>query len=123
MLSSSIRTVLIPGLFLSAVLVILPGCVAPVLVAAGAAGGYYVAKDKSAGPGNFIEDSGITAAIKAKFLKEASLNSLHLHVDTLDGEVTLSGVVSTPEQKQIAIDLARETRGVKKVIVKLDIRA
>jgi osmotically-inducible protein OsmY len=43
-------------------------------------------------------------------------------VDTVGATVTLSGVVATEAQRQRALQLARETDGVKQVVDQLQVR-
>lgn len=68
-------------------------------------------------------DARITATIKAKYLKEPGLSSMKLHVETTDGLVTLSGVVSSHEEIARAVKLALETDGVTKVVSTLQVKA
>ena len=63
-----------------------------------------------------------TATIKAKLLKESSLASLSIHVDTTDGVVALSGTVPSHEAIAKAMELALDTEGVKKVISTLQVK-
>jgi hyperosmotically inducible periplasmic protein len=67
-------------------------------------------------------DARITAAIKAKFLKEPGLSSMKIHVETTDGLVTLSGTVPTHEEVAKAVKLSLETDGVQKVISTLQVK-
>ena len=67
-------------------------------------------------------DARVTAAIKAKFLKEPGLNSMQIHVATSDGLVTLSGVVKSHEEIAKAVKLALETEGVHKVVSSLQVK-
>lgn len=67
-------------------------------------------------------DARITAAIKAKFVREPGLSALGISVDTTDGLVTLSGAVDSPEAISRAMRLAMETEGVREVASTLQIR-
>ena len=73
--------------------------------------------------GQLIEDSAITAAVKAKLLADTTVGGLKIDVDTKDGIVSLSGPVKSQTEKDQAIRLARETNGVKDVQDKLVINA
>jgi len=65
--------------------------------------------------GNIIEDSAITASIKADLLKDPGLSALGIEVNTVKGEVTLRGAVSTDVRKQRAEGIASHIVGVTKV--------
>jgi hyperosmotically inducible protein len=65
--------------------------------------------------GNAIGDAGITAAIKTKMLADATVSGLKIDVDTTDGAVVLKGEVKSAAEKKRAIELAKETDGVKSV--------
>jgi osmotically-inducible protein OsmY len=67
-------------------------------------------------PQEFMEGSMITTGIKARLARTAGLESLSLSVQTLEGEVLLSGFVQNEEQKRSAEEVARNTEGVTKVI-------
>ncbi len=67
-------------------------------------------------------DARVTAAVKAKFMKEPGLNSMKIHVETSDGLVTLSGVVGSHEEVAKAVKLALETDGVHKVVSSLQVK-
>lgn len=70
---------------------------------------------------NTVTDSAITAAIKSKFLRDTRINVLSIRVNTKKGIVTLKGKVPNDEMKEIAIAIAKNTNGVKKVISKLNV--
>jgi hyperosmotically inducible periplasmic protein len=76
--------------------------------------------------GGAISDSAvnakITTAIKAKYAVDPKLSALKISVDTTDGLVTLSGVVSSHEEIGRAIKLALETDGVREVVSTLQVR-
>jgi len=65
--------------------------------------------------GEFVDDSTITTKVKAKLIKDSVLQGFSIDVDTFQGEVTLTGAVNVPDQRERAGRIARETRGVKKV--------
>ena len=65
--------------------------------------------------GTIVDDSAITASIKADFLKDPGLSALAIEVNTVKGEVTLKGEVSTEVRKQRAEGIARHIVGVTKV--------
>ena len=62
-----------------------------------------------------IGDAGITTAVKAKMIADATVSGLKIDVDTKDGVVALIGNVGSAAEKRRAIEIARETDGVKSV--------
>lgn len=70
---------------------------------------------RGAGTTRRTDDAAITAKVKAKLLSEDLLNGMDIDVDTQSGVVFLNGVVETDEQKRKAIDLAKNTEGVRDV--------
>ncbi len=67
-------------------------------------------------------DSRITASVKGKLLKDATLAALSIHVSTTDGLVTLSGRANSPEDVAEAMKLALDTDGVREVISTLQVK-
>ena len=65
--------------------------------------------------GVIVDDSAITASIKADLLKDHGLSALGIEVNTVKGEVTLKGEVSTEVRKQRAEGITRNIVGVVKV--------
>ena len=65
--------------------------------------------------GTIVDDSAITASIKADFLKDPGLSALAIEVNTVKGEVTLKGEVSTEIRKQRAEGIVRHIVGVTRV--------
>jgi hyperosmotically inducible protein len=57
----------------------------------------------------------ITATVKTKMLADATVSGLKIDVDTTDGVVSLTGDVASALEKRRAIEIARETDGVKSV--------
>ena len=62
-----------------------------------------------------IADGSITAKIKAKMTLDDTVQARDIHVDYANGVVTLTGSVTTAAERKRAVDLARETKGVKSV--------
>jgi hyperosmotically inducible protein len=60
-------------------------------------------------------DPGITATVKTKMLADTTVSGLKIDVDTTDGVVSLTGDVASAAEKRRAIEIARETEGVKSV--------
>lgn len=65
--------------------------------------------------GTIVDDSAITASIKADLLKDPGLSAIAIEVNTVKGEVTLKGEVSTEVRKQRAEGITRHIVGVTKV--------
>lgn len=68
-------------------------------------------------------DARITAAIKAKYVKDPNLSALNISVSTTNGKVTLSGTASSPENIKRAMQLAMETDGVREVTSTLQVKS
>jgi len=72
-------------------------------------------KDRSK-PATFVKDSVITTKIKAKLAAEHLGSAKHIKVDTdRDGIVWLSGTANSKEEVNKAVEIARNTEGVKSV--------
>ena len=69
-----------------------------------------------------VNEGAITGKIKAKMALDDTVKALDIDVDTVGTTVTLSGVVATDAQRQKALQLARETDGVKQVVDQLRVR-
>ncbi|PMP67208.1 MAG: hypothetical protein C0190_03700, partial [Thermodesulfobacterium geofontis] len=83
-----------------------------VLVGTGAAVGYKVATDPRS-IGTQIDDATITTKVKLKLIEDKEIKAFSIDVDTLNGVVTLTGVVETEAQRIKAIELAKSVPGVK----------
>lgn len=62
-----------------------------------------------------IDDTGITAKVKAAILAEPGLRTLQISVKTINGVVTLSGSVATAANRDTAEELAGAVAGVSRV--------
>lgn len=69
-----------------------------------------------------LANGAITAKIKSKMALDDTVKAARIDVDTRDGVVTLSGTVGSEAQRQRAVQLARETEGVRSVTDTLTIR-
>lgn len=75
---------------------------------------------KSAGTN--VDDAGITASVKTNLASERGMQTLtSIDVDTNRGIVSLNGVVESTAAKQRAVDIARQTAGVKSVVNNLQV--
>lgn len=68
-----------------------------------------------------LEDGALTAKIKSKMALDDTIRASRINVDTVDRVVTLTGIVETEAQRQRALQLARETNGVRKVVDRLSV--
>jgi len=65
--------------------------------------------------GEYIDNSAITANVKAAFLKDKYIKSLPINVKTYKGEVQLSGFVDDRTQAVRAESIAQRVEGVHSV--------
>jgi osmotically-inducible protein OsmY len=72
------------------------------------------------GTGEFVDDSVITAKVKASIFNEPTLKASEINVETFKGDVQLSGFVANPDSATKAVEIARGVKGV--VSVKNDVR-
>ena len=72
------------------------------------------------GTGEYIDDTVITAKVKASIFNEPTLKASEINVETFKGDVQLSGFVSDPKDAQKAVEIARGVKGV--TSVKNDVR-
>lgn len=68
-----------------------------------------------------MDDATITGKVKTKFLGDTNVPGLKIDVDTKAGVVTLTGTVQTAAEKQRAVELAKETDGVKSVVDRIKV--
>jgi hypothetical protein len=73
--------------------------------------------------GELLEDGQLTAKIKSKMTLDDLVQARTIDVDTQDAVVTLSGRVRSEAERQRAVQLARETAGVKSVVDRLTVEA
>ena len=85
------------------------------MISAREASGNGDAPDPSRSVGEVVTDSGITISVKSRLLDDPQVKGLQIDVDTRDGVVFLTGTVATDGEKQKAIQLAKETKGVRDV--------
>ena len=69
-----------------------------------------------------LEDGALTAKIKSKMALDDTVKARSIDVSTDAGVVTLSGDVASTAEHQRAVQLARETAGVKSVRDKIRVR-
>ncbi len=106
---------------LSLVLIFSLSACVPLLVGGAAGGGYYVAKEseRKGSLETVVDDTAITASIKAKYMRDSYINALDINVDTDYGVVVLYGNVPDSYTEDRAIALAEGVKGVKRVVSRL----
>lgn len=67
------------------------------------------------GTGEYIDDSVITAKVKAAIFGDETLKSSEINVETFKGVVQLSGFVKSPADIARATEVARGVKGVTSV--------
>jgi hyperosmotically inducible protein len=72
--------------------------------------------------GQYIDDSTITAKIKADYAKDPVVSALEVHVETFKGVVQLSGFVDSQDAANKAAEIAKGVAGVVKVDNNLIVR-
>lgn len=72
--------------------------------------------------GNFMDDSGITAKVKAALVDDKNIKSTDISVKTESKVVTLSGFVESQAQAEQAVATAKKVEGVTSVSDKLHVR-
>jgi hyperosmotically inducible protein len=73
--------------------------------------------------GEVLSDAAVTSAVKTKFLAEPGVSGLNIDVDTKDHVVTLTGTVKSKAEATKAVAVARDTKGVKRVVNHLKVAA
>ncbi|MDD1968134.1 BON domain-containing protein [Pseudomonas putida] len=62
-----------------------------------------------------LSDTWITSKVKSSLIYSRTLDGLNIKVQTKDGVVSLDGVVANYAEKELAVEIARNIRGVKGV--------
>lgn len=73
--------------------------------------------------GDFMDDSTITARVKAALIDDKNIRSSDISVKTENKVVTLSGSVDSAEQKDLAVNAAKTVKGVSTVNDQLNVVA
>ena len=101
------------GLLIAFVMSITTGCAAA-LIGGAAGGGYAVATDERQ-TDRMMDDATITSRINTEMVKDDLVKAHQIDVDTVEGHVTLTGVVKTRQESQRAVKIAKSVPGVKSV--------
>lgn len=102
-----INHMLIAAVTAAASLTALPGCA--------------VSRDQST-VGEYIDDATITTKVKAKFVEDKTVDASAISVETLNGEVILSGFAKSSAEKSRAQEIASQVKGVRSVKNSLEVR-
>ena len=97
-------------------LIVVLGC-AGCWAAAGAAGaeaGYVASQDRRSA-GETIDDQVLHTALKSKLLADPTVSGLAINVDVFRGDVTLRGYVRTQKEIDRALEIVRNTSGVRSI--------
>lgn len=65
--------------------------------------------------GEYIDDTGITTSVKAKFVEDKTVSAASISVETLNGTVQLSGFAKSVAEKSRAGEIASGVKNVKTV--------
>jgi osmotically-inducible protein OsmY len=90
-------------------------CAAALLGATGCA-----ATGERSSTGAYLDDTVITAKVKASIFNEPTIKASEINVETYKGDVQLSGFVADPRDAAKAVEIARGVKGV--TSVKNDVR-
>ena len=77
-------------------------------------GGCAVTRDQST-VGQFVDDAGITAQVKARFAESPEVSARAIKVETLNGTVQLSGFAKSANEKNMAESIARKVNNVRAI--------
>lgn len=72
--------------------------------------------------GAYIDDTGITTAVKNSFVQSKDIDTMAIKVETLNGNVMLSGFAKSANEKASAETLAWKVNGVKGVKNEIAVR-
>ncbi|MEN3112323.1 BON domain-containing protein [Uliginosibacterium paludis] len=95
--------------------------VASSLIALTTVSGCAVSRGQST-VGEYIDDATITTQVKARFVESKAVDASAIRVETLNGEVMLSGFAKSASEKANAESIARKVKGVKTVRNELAVR-
>jgi hyperosmotically inducible periplasmic protein len=91
---------------------------APVAIAGCASGG----GGKAARVNQTLDDATVQTRVKTAILNDPTVGGDQIDVSSVNGVVTLTGVVKAPEHQAHAADLARKVGGVKDVKTQLQVQ-
>lgn len=71
--------------------------------------------------GDTVSEAAVTAKIKSKMALDDHVKARSINVDTSGSVATLTGVVASADERKRAVQLARDTEGITRVVDKLEI--
>lgn len=74
------------------------------------------------GAGSALQDASITTEIRSLYLIDPHVDSSRIAILTRAGEVTLTGSVSSDDERRLADRMARDAYGVREVVDRLQVR-
>jgi osmotically-inducible protein OsmY len=80
------------------------------------------AQETGATAGRVVDDSVITAKVKAALVGDPTTKAHQINVETFQGTVQLSGFVDSTDSRSRALEVARNVEGVKEVKDGLEVR-
>jgi hyperosmotically inducible periplasmic protein len=81
------------------------------------------ASPQRASTGEMIDDTAITAKVKAALVNDPQVKARDINVETFRGTVQLNGFVDDRSQIDRAVELTRSQRGVKSVVNNLQVKS
>ena len=72
--------------------------------------------------GAYVDDASITTSVKAKMVEDKNVDAAAIKVETLNGEVMLSGFAKNAVEKNTAGSIAMKVKGVKAVKNEIAVR-
>ena len=72
--------------------------------------------------GAYVDDAAISTSVKAKMVEDKNVDAAAIKVDTLNGEVMLSGFAKSATERNTAERIAMDVKGVKAVKNQIVIR-
>ena len=72
--------------------------------------------------GAYIDDAAITTSVKARMIEDKNVDAAAIKVQTLNGEVMLSGFAKNSLEKSTAESIAMKVKGVKSVKNEIAVR-
>ena len=70
----------------------------------------------------YVDDTSITAAVKARFVENKEVDASSISVETLNGTVMLSGFAKSGAERTTAENLTRKVEGVKSIKNEIAVR-
>ena len=72
--------------------------------------------------GAYVDDASITTSVKARMVEDKNVDASAIKVETLNGEVMLSGFAKSSVEKNTAESIAMKVKGVKAVKNEIAVR-